>query len=37
MKGMIAFDHMRLRLSGFEWTWQLLDVYEKCFKNDETE
>lgn len=32
---MVAFDHMRIRLSYFEWAYQLLDIYKKVFSNDD--
>ena len=31
---MIAFDHMRLRLSDFEWAWQFIDVFAACVSNE---
>ena len=32
---MVAFDHMRMKLSYFEWAYQLLDIYKKLFPNDD--
>jgi hypothetical protein len=32
---MVAFDHMRVRLSQFEWAYSMLDIYAKLFKNDD--
>lgn len=32
---MVAFDHMRLKLSYFEWAYQVLDIYRKVFTNDD--
>lgn len=34
-KTMVAFDHMRLKLSYFEWAYQLLDIYRRVFTNDD--
>lgn len=34
---MVAFDHMRVKLSKFEWAYSMLDIYAKLFKNDEQE
>lgn len=34
---MVAFDHMRVKLSYLEWTYKLLGIYKKIFKNDEDE
>lgn len=34
---MVAFDHMRVKLSQFEWAYSMLDIYAKLFKNDEQE
>ena len=34
-KTMVAFDHMRVRLSQFEWAYSMLDIYAKLFKNDD--
>ena len=36
-KTMVAFDHMRVKLSQFEWAYSMLDIYAKLFKNDEQE
>lgn len=33
---MVAFDHMRFKLSYLEWGYKFLDVYRKLFKNDDT-
>lgn len=34
-KTMVAFDHMRVKLSYFEWAYTMLDVYKKFFTNDD--
>jgi hypothetical protein len=34
---MVAFDHMRIKLSYFEWAYKMLEVYRKLFTNDDTE
>jgi len=34
---MVAFDHMRVKLSQFEWAYQMLDIYRKLFTNEEEE
>lgn len=36
-KTMMAFDHMRVRLSQFEWAYKLLDVYKRLFTNDDVD
>jgi len=33
-KIMVAFDHMRFKLSYLEWAYKFLDIYSKLFKND---
>lgn len=33
-KVMVAFDHMRLNLSDFEWAYRFLDIFEKVISND---
>jgi hypothetical protein len=33
---LVAFDHMRVKISYLEWAYRFLDVYRKLFKNDET-
>ena len=32
---MVAFDHMRIKLSYFEWAYNMLDIYRKLFNNDD--
>lgn len=32
---MVAFDHMRMKLSQFEWAYHMLEIYRKVFTNDE--
>jgi hypothetical protein len=32
---MVAFDHLRLKLSYFEWAYHLLDIYRKVFTNED--
>jgi hypothetical protein len=32
---MMAFDHMRVRLSQFAWAYKMLDVYKRLFTNDD--
>jgi hypothetical protein len=34
-KTMVAFDHMRIKLSYFEWAYNMLDIYRKLFNNDD--
>ena len=34
-KTMVAFDHMRIKLSQFEWAYKMLDIYKKLFNNDD--
>lgn len=34
---MVAFDHMRVKLSQFEWAYSMLDIYAKLFKNEDQE
>lgn len=34
-KTMVAFDHMRIKLSYFDWAYKMLDVYKKLFRNDD--
>ena len=31
---MVAMDHMRVKISQFEWTYMLLDIYKQLFSND---
>ena len=32
---MVAFDHMRIKLSYFDWAYKMLDIYKKLFNNDD--
>lgn len=32
---MVAFDHMRLKLSYFEWAYEFMDIYSRLFTNDD--
>jgi len=32
---MVAFDHMRIKLSYFDWAYKMLDIYRKLFTNDD--
>ena len=34
-KTMVAFDHMRVKLSQFEWAYHMLDIYKQLFTNDD--
>lgn len=34
-KTMVAFDHMRIKLSYFDWAYKMLDIYRKLFTNDD--
>ena len=34
-KVMVAFDHMRFKLSYLEWAYKFLDVYKRFFTNDD--
>ncbi len=34
-KTMVAFDHMRIKLSYFDWAYKMLDIYKKLFNNDD--
>lgn len=36
-KTMVAFDHMRVKLSQFEWAYQMLDLYRQLFTNEDSE
>lgn len=33
-KVMIAFDHLRLKLSDFEWAYHFLEIFAKVVSND---
>ena len=33
-KVMVAFDHMRMNLSDFEWAYRFLDIFEKVISNE---
>jgi hypothetical protein len=32
---MVAFDHMRFKISYLEWAYLFLDIYAKLFTNDD--
>jgi hypothetical protein len=32
---MVAFDHMRIKLSYFDWAYKMLDIYKRLFNNDD--
>lgn len=32
---MVAFDHMRFKLSYLEWAYKYLGIYGKYFNNDD--
>jgi hypothetical protein len=34
-KVIVAFDHMRLKLSYLEWAYRFLDIYRKLFTNED--
>jgi ribonuclease Z len=34
-KVLVAFDHMRFRISYLEWAYKFIDIYAKLFKNDD--
>ncbi len=34
-KTIVAFDHMRFRVSYLEWAYKFIDIYSKLFKNDD--
>jgi hypothetical protein len=34
-KAIVAFDHMRFRVSYLEWAYKFIDIYAKLFKNDD--
>ena len=31
---MVAFDHLRLRLSDFDWAYKILPIFKKVISND---